>query len=55
MEPLLPYLTYILGAAIGVLILVCFVDKGSSKRQPPMREPRQIYFPPADRTPHRPA
>jgi hypothetical protein len=55
MEALFPYLAYILGAGIGVLILVCFVDVGSSKRRTQMRQPRQIYFPPADRTPHRPA
>ena len=46
MEALFPYLAYILGAGIGVLILVCFVDGGSSKRQTQMRQPRQIYFPP---------
>jgi len=55
MEAVIPYLVYILGAAIGILVLVCLVDGGSSRRQTQMREPRQIYFPPADRTPHRPA
>ena len=52
MEALLSYLAYILGAAIGVLLLVCLVDRDGSKRHPQMRQPRQFYYP--DRTPHRP-